>query len=52
MSKREPKLYMVKDFRNFIVHKYFGVDPRVVWDLTKLELDELIRSIESLHKND
>jgi len=33
---------MVKDFRNFIVHEYFGVDPRVVWDLTKLELDEMV----------
>jgi uncharacterized protein with HEPN domain len=32
---------MIKDFRNFIVHEYFGVDPRIVWDLTKLELSEL-----------
>lgn len=38
MSKRDLKLYIVKDFRNFIVHEYFGVDPRVVWDLTTLEL--------------
>jgi len=44
MSKRNSKLYMLKDFRNFIVHEYFGVGPRVVWDLMKLELDELIRS--------
>jgi uncharacterized protein with HEPN domain len=29
---------MVKDFRNFIVHEYFGVDPRIVWDLTIQEL--------------
>lgn len=41
---------MVKDFRNFIVHEYFGVDPRVVWDLTKLELDELIVSVTKLSK--
>ena len=39
---------MVKDFRNFIVHEYFGVDPRVVWDLTKLELDELIVGVTKL----
>ena len=41
---------MVKDFRNFIVHEYFGVDPRVVWDLTKLELDELVHKIEILKR--
>jgi uncharacterized protein with HEPN domain len=39
---------MVKDFRNFIVHEYFGVDPRVIWDLTKLELRELVNNIEIL----
>lgn len=42
---------MVKDCRNFIVHEYFGVDPRVVWDLTTLELDELIGNIQSLAVN-
>jgi len=41
---------MVKDFRNFIVHEYFGVDTRVVWDLTKLELDELIDHVKQLSK--
>ncbi len=39
---------MIKDFRNFIVHEYFGVDARVIWDLTKLELDNLVQNIESL----
>jgi len=32
---------MIKDFRNFIVHEYFGVDERIVWDAARLELDEL-----------
>lgn len=32
---------MVKDFRNFIVHEYFGVDPKIVWDLTIFELEAL-----------
>jgi uncharacterized protein with HEPN domain len=31
---------MIKDFRNFIVHEYFGVDLQIIWDITKLELDE------------
>lgn len=39
---------MVKDFRNFIIHEYFGVDGRIIWDLTTKELDELIQNIKSL----
>jgi len=39
---------MVKDFRNFIVHEYFGVNPQIVWDLTTIELDELLDSIQKL----
>jgi uncharacterized protein with HEPN domain len=39
---------MVKDFRNFIVHEYFGVDGQIVWDLTTKELDELIENINNL----
>jgi len=31
----------IKDFRNFIIHEYFGVDIKIVWDLTTIELDEL-----------
>lgn len=32
---------MLKDFRNFIVHEYFGVNPQIVYDAASLELDEL-----------
>lgn len=39
---------MVKDFRNFIVHEYFGVNPQIVWDLTKLELPELSAKVKHL----
>jgi uncharacterized protein with HEPN domain len=39
---------MVKDFRNFIVHEYFGVDPQIVWDLTKLELPQLSEKVRQL----
>ena len=42
---------MIKDFRNFIVHEYFGVDIQIVWDITKLELGELKEKIESLKKD-
>ncbi|WP_294951179.1 DUF86 domain-containing protein [Sulfurovum sp.] len=39
---------MVKDFRNFIVHEYFGVDAQIVWDLTTQELDELVEHIRKI----
>jgi len=42
---------MIKDFRNFIVHEYFGVDLQIIWDITKLELDELKTKIDLLKKD-
>jgi len=39
---------LVKDFRNFIVHEYFGVDSRIVWDAVCLELPLLKATIEKL----
>ncbi len=42
---------MIKDFRNIIVHEYFGVDNKIVWDLTVKELDELKRYIVELKKS-
>ena len=41
---------MIKDFRNLITHEYFGVDHKIVWDVTKLELDELQLKIKQLKK--
>jgi len=32
---------MIRDFRNFIVHEYFGVDEKIVWDAARIELGEL-----------
>ena len=29
---------LIKDFRNFIVHEYFGIDSEVVWDAVTNEL--------------
>ena len=42
---------MIKDFRNFIVHEYFGVDIQIVWDITKFELEELKNKIKSIKKD-
>ena len=38
---------MVKDFRNLIVHEYFGVDAQIVWDLTTIELNELVEHVKN-----
>ncbi|MCF6309082.1 MAG: DUF86 domain-containing protein [Sulfurimonas sp.] len=37
---------MIKDFRNFIIHEYFGVNPKIVYDAATLELDELKKIIK------
>lgn len=54
LEKRFPdyEWRLVKDFRNFIVHEYFGVDPRIVWDLTTQELPILKAKIELLDHSD
>ena len=32
---------IIKDFRNIIVHEYFGVDSEMVWDISANELKNL-----------
>lgn len=41
---------LIKDFRNFIVHEYFGVDSRIVWDAVRKELPLLKPEIERLRQ--
>ena len=42
---------IIKDFRNFIVHEYFGIDSSIVWDAVKLELPELKARVIQLKKS-
>jgi uncharacterized protein with HEPN domain len=35
----------VKDFRNIIIHDYFGIDDAIVWDIINLNLDQLEKEI-------
>lgn len=32
---------IIKDFRNFIIHEYFGIDNQLVWDIVENQLPEL-----------
>lgn len=41
---------LIKDFRNFIVHEYFGIDSRIVWDAVVKELPVLKSEIERLRQ--
>lgn len=47
-EKPEYPWRMVKDFRNFIIHEYFGVNPQIIFDAVTLELPELKRLILDL----
>lgn len=38
----------IVSFRNILVHGYFGIDDRIVWDAVSTKLDRLKSDIESL----
>src|ERR1700743_2400764 len=38
----------IKDFRNIIVHDYFGIDDTIVWDIIHLNLDQLKVDIQAV----
>ncbi len=42
---------LIKDFRNFIVHEYFGIDSRIVWDAVRLELPVLKEEVDRLRQS-
>ena len=32
--------------RNILIHEYFGVDPKVVWDTCQVDLPQLLTAVE------
>ncbi len=40
----------VKDFRNIIIHDYFGIDDTIVWDIIHFDLQQLKEDIEEVKK--
>ncbi|MBN2645646.1 MAG: DUF86 domain-containing protein [Desulfuromonadaceae bacterium] len=40
----------IKDFRNFIVHEYFGIDAGIVWDAARLEIPLLKAELKQLRQ--
>jgi uncharacterized protein with HEPN domain len=39
---------IIKDFRNFIIHEYFGINNQIVWDTIQLRLPDLLQEISTL----
>jgi uncharacterized protein with HEPN domain len=42
----------MKDMRNFLIHEYFGVNTKVVWDTCKDDLPQLKSFIEKILDED
>lgn len=38
----------VKDFRNLLVHEYFGIDLQIVWRVIENELPVLLAGVETI----
>ena len=39
---------IIKDFRNFIIHDYFGINHQILWDTIQFRLPDLLVSITAL----
>jgi uncharacterized protein with HEPN domain len=39
---------IIKDFRNFIIHDYFGINHQIVWDTIQFRLPTLLQDITAL----
>ncbi len=39
---------ILKDFRNFIIHEYFGIDNLIVWDIIEHRLPYLLDQISKV----
>jgi len=39
---------ILKDFRNFIIHEYFGIDNEIIWDTIQIRLPEVLLSFQNL----
>ena len=41
---------IIKDFRNFIIHDYFGINQSIIWDTIQYRIPELLTQINLLRK--
>ena len=50
MDHPEIEWRILKDFRNFIVHEYFGINNEIIWDTIQIRLPELLLSFQNLSR--
>jgi len=50
MSHPEIEWRILKDFRNFIIHEYFGINNEIIWDTIQIRLPELLLSFQNLSR--
>lgn len=41
----------IKDFRNILIHEYFGIDLELVWNVIQEDLPELINIAKEIKKS-
>ena len=42
----------IKDFRNLLIHEYFGVDLEIVWTIIQEDLPGLLKAVNELLNNE
>lgn len=42
----------IKDFRNLLIHEYFGIDLQIIWNVTDDELPILLDGVAQILGND
>ena len=42
----------IKDFRNLLIHEYFGVDLEIVWKIIQEDLPDLLKAVRELLKRE
>lgn len=50
LKKQHSEIYWqdIKDFRNLLIHEYFGVDLEIVWNILKQDLPSLVKVISEI----
>ncbi len=52
LSKSTPKYFRkIVNFRNLIIHEYFGIDEEEIWDIVKEKLPILYNDLLNISKN-
>ncbi len=41
---------ILKDFRNFIIHEYFGINDEIIWETIQFRLPDLLNNFFALTK--